>query len=165
LFLGSPLRRTAVPALNPETSGTSKPQRIKEGIMDAIKIGVPGVLNLPQSLRPGGNDPHVRWTLIGLEDQLWGRPTSIGGQIGMICLFQDALAPSLVKLLYELGPNQGLSFTTEESPETSELLSKLVFFFSAGACRNMICPNLNASLPQFEGHVMAVPYCTQVKTR
>jgi hypothetical protein len=56
--------------------------------MDAIKIGVPGVLNLPQSLRHGGNDPHVRWTLIGLEDQLWGRATSIGGQIGMICMFQ-----------------------------------------------------------------------------
>ena len=80
----------------------------------------------------------------------------------MICLFQDAVAPSLLKLLYDLGPNQGLSFAMEESPETTELLTKLVFYFSAGACRNMICPNLNASLPQFEGHVMAIPYCTQV---
>jgi hypothetical protein len=57
---------------------------------------------------------------------------------------------------------QSLSFATEESPEMSELLSKLVFFFTAAACRNMICPNLNAALPQFEGHVMASPYCTQV---
>ena len=47
-----------------------------------------GVLNLPQSLRRGSNDPHVRWTLIGLEDQLWGRATSIGGQIGPIFVFQ-----------------------------------------------------------------------------
>ena len=80
----------------------------------------------------------------------------------MVCLFQDSLGPSLVKLLFELGPNQGLSFASEESPEMSELLSKLVFFFSAAACRNMICPNLNSALPQFEGLVMATPYCTQV---
>ena len=52
---------------------------------------ISGVLNLPQSLRHGSNDPHVRWTLIGLEDQLWGRATSIGGQLGMICLFQVTL--------------------------------------------------------------------------
>jgi hypothetical protein len=85
-FSGSPLRRTAVPALNPDSGSSSKPQRIKEGIMDAIKIGVPGVLNLPQSLRHGSNDPHVRWTLIGLEDQLWGRATSIGGQVSSMLL-------------------------------------------------------------------------------
>ncbi len=84
-------------------------------------------------------------------------------QIGTICLFQDAIAPSQLKLLYDLGPNQGLSFAIEESPDTTDLLTKLVFFFSANACRNMICPNLNASLPQFEGHVMAIPYCTQVR--
>ena len=81
----------------------------------------------------------------------------------MIYLFQDSLGPSLVKFLHDLGPNQGLSFASEESPEMSELLSKLVFSYSAGSCRNMICPNLNSALPQFEGHVMAVPYSTQVR--
>ncbi len=44
----------------------------------------------------------------------------------MICLFQDSLGPTLVKFLYELGPNQALSFASEESPDMSELLSKLV---------------------------------------
>ena len=55
--------------------------------MDAIKIGVPGVLNLSQ-LKSGSNDPHIRWTLIGLEDQLWGKSVPLSGQMGMICCFQ-----------------------------------------------------------------------------
>ena len=48
----------------------------KDGIMDAIKVGIPGVI--PQ-LKSGSNDPHIRWTLIGLEDQLWGKSVSLSG--------------------------------------------------------------------------------------
>ena len=74
LQIGSPLRRGNAPHLNVKDM---KPT-FKEGLMDAIKIGVPGVLNLPQ-LKSGANDPHIRWTLIGLEDQLWGKSVSLSG--------------------------------------------------------------------------------------
>ena len=44
---------------------------LKEGIMNAIKIGVPGVFNLPQ-MKSG--------TLIGLEDQLWRKSVALAGR-------------------------------------------------------------------------------------
>ena len=65
------------------------------------------------------------------------------GQIGMICTFQDALSEPLVKLLYNLGPNAGLAFPSEDSPEALDISNRLVFFFSARACLNNICPNLH----------------------
>ena len=97
---------------------------IKEGIMDAIKIGVPGVFNLPQ-MKSGSNDSHIRWTLIGLEDQLWGKSVALSGQIGMITCFQDSLPPNLVKLLHDMGPNNGLSFASEDSPEALYINNQL----------------------------------------
>jgi hypothetical protein len=145
-----------VPALNLNTQ--AKPS-LKEGIIDAIKIGVPGVFNLPQTLKSGANDPHVRWTLIGLEDQLWGKPVSLSGQMGMICCFQDALAPNLVKTLHEMGPNNGLSFASEDSQEAIDIQNRLAFFYSARACRNNICPNLHPP-HNYEGHINAQPHCT-----
>ena len=61
----------------------------------------------------------------------------------MICTFQDALSEPLVKLLYNLGPNAGLAFPSEDSPEALDISNRLVFFFSARACLNNICPNLH----------------------
>ena len=101
---------------------------LKEGIIDAIKVGVPGVFNLPQ-MKSGSNDPHIRWTLIGLEDQLWGKSVALSGQIGMITCFQDALPPNLVKTLHDMGPNNGLSFASEDSPDALDINNRLVFFY------------------------------------
>jgi hypothetical protein len=67
--IGAPLQRGNVPALNPDHGRRSS---IKDTIMDGIKIGLPGVINLPSALKSSQNDPHVKWTLIGLEDQLFG---------------------------------------------------------------------------------------------
>ena len=91
--------------------------------MDAIKIGVPGVFNLPQM------KSHIWWTLIGLEDQLWGKSVALSGQIGMITCFQDSPPPNLVKLLIDMGPNNGLSFASEDSPEALDINNRLVFFY------------------------------------
>ena len=71
-MIGSPLCRGTIPALNIKDVKPS----FKDGIMDAIKVGIPGVI--PQ-LKSGSNDPHIRWTLIGLEDQLWGKSVSLSG--------------------------------------------------------------------------------------
>ncbi len=81
-------------------------------------MGIPGVVNLPGTLKGavggngGANDPRVKWTLIGLEDQLWGRAASLRGQLGAICCFQvsgpfcqlcggiDSLSLLLIKSLH-----------------------------------------------------------------
>ena len=60
------------------------------------------------------NDPHIRWTLIGLEDQLWGKAVALVGQIGMICCFKDALSSTDTAMLHALGPNRGLAFPQGE---------------------------------------------------
>jgi len=75
--IASPLCRGNVPALNLETKHS-----FKEGLVDAIKVGIPGVLNLPGTLKANHNDPHIKWTLIGLEDQLWGRQIEFGRSAG-----------------------------------------------------------------------------------
>ena len=154
--IGSPVQRSSNPALN--LNQVAKPT-LKEGIMDAIKIGVPGVFNLPQ-MKSGSNDSHIRWTLIGLEDQLWGKSVSLSGQIGMVTCFQDGLAPHLIKLLHDMGPNSGLIFPSEENPDALDINNRLVFFYSSRACRGQSCPNLHP--PHFyEAAVMgAQPHCT-----
>ncbi len=155
--IGAPLQRGQVPALNlKEAAGRPS---LKEGIIDAIKVGVPGVFNLPQ-MKSGSNDPHIRWTLIGLEDQLWGKSVPLSGQLGMITCFQDGLAPNLVKVLHDMGPNHGLSFHSEDSPEALDIHNRLVFFFSARAARGQTCPNLHPP-HLYEALVGgAKPHCT-----
>ena len=74
--IGSSLQRMSQSPVN--LNQVAKPS-IKEGIMDAIKIGVPGVFNLPQ-MKSGSNDSHIRWTRIGLEDQLWGKSVALSGR-------------------------------------------------------------------------------------
>ena len=50
--------------------------------------------------------------------------------MGMICCFQDALSESLIKILYNMGPNSGLAFPSEESPDSIDINNRLVFFYS-----------------------------------
>ncbi len=165
--IGSPLQRGNVPALNVH----EQKQSFKDGIMDAIKVGIPGVINLPGSLKPGGsgsggsNDPNVRWTLIGLEDQLWGRSVSLSGQLGAVSCFQDAITPSQAKLLYSSGPNHGLAFSGDDAAggnglEAADILNRVVFYFSARASHGTSCPNLQDPA-KYEAQVLAQSFSTQ----
>ncbi len=161
--IGSTLHRGRVPALAAIESEGFKHHHssFKEGLIDAIKVSLPGVINLPSTLRPGGghNDPHVKWTLIGLEDDLWGRQASLCGQLGMICCFQDALTLTQVKLMQSLGPNRWLNFA-EDSSDAIDLLNRAVFAYSARAAHNRTCPNL-LDPSHFEAHVYAEAFSTQ----
>lgn len=155
--IGSPLQRGNIPALNSDQLGKTT---FKEGLMDAIKIGIPGVINLPSTLKGFSNDPHLKWTLIGLENQFWGLPISLVGQMGMICCFQDALTHSQIRHLYSLGPNNGLTFAQDENPEIVDVLNRIVFFYSAKASHNMSCPNL-VNPTKFEAQVFAQSFGTR----
>ena len=129
--------------------------------MDAIKFGIPGNPWNLKAAHGGQNDPHVRWTLIGLEEQLWGKSCSLGGQVGMVACFGDALSAAQAKLLHTLGPSQGLGTASDDDPpEVADLLGRVVFFYSARAAHNCVCPNLH-SPGRYEAHVTAEPHCTQ----
>ena len=153
--IGSPLCRGSIPALHDgigkDGGALARKSSIKEGIRDAIKIGLPGVFYLPQTLtgKKEENDPHIRWTLIGLEDQLWGKAIALVGQIGMICCFKDALSPTDTAMLHALGPNRGLAFPQgEDHQEVIDFMNKIVFFYSASAihANSNVCPNLKTSV-------------------
>ena len=155
--IGSPLCRGNIPAVHDAAGGIpgggtlGRKSSIKEGIRDAIKIGLPGVFYLPQTLtgKKEENDPHIRWTLIGLEDQLWGKAISLVGQIGMVCCFKDALTPTDTNMLHILGPNRGLAFPQgEDHQDVIDFMNKIVFFYSASAIHSNsnVCPNLKTSV-------------------
>ena len=79
----------------------------------------------------------------------------------MICCFGDAISGAQAKLLHTLGPNQGLAFASDDdSPDVADLLGRVVFFYSARAAHNCVCPNLHAPT-RYEAHVTAEPHCTQ----
>ncbi|XP_040571294.2 LOW QUALITY PROTEIN: neurobeachin-like protein 1 [Lepeophtheirus salmonis] len=113
-------------------SSFSKPS-IKDGIIDAIKIGLPGVINLPHR----SNDPHVKWTLIGLEDDFWGKSAPLFGQLGSIHVFNEAITLSQVKFLHLIGPISPMTYLFDQekvhNDVLSDLESKIIFCFSPKA--------------------------------
>ena len=69
------------------------------------------------------------------------------------------MSEQLVNLLYNMGPNNGLAFPSEDSPEALDIQNRLVFFYSARACLNNLCPNLHPP-HLYEGHCHAKAFCT-----
>jgi len=42
----------------------------------------------PQYLKPASQDPHVQWTMQGMEEMMWGQPGPLRGQLGLVYIFQ-----------------------------------------------------------------------------
>ena len=148
------------------TSITSDPTSklsIRDNIKDAIKSSVPGVFALPAYLKSGNNDPNIQWTMIGMEEVMWGRSMCLQGQLGPVYVLDDCLSSNQVKLLHNLGSNKTLSseLSIESSPELTEVAAKIIFSYSARVCSNFICTNLSPSQSSnFDGHTLAKPQQT-----
>jgi hypothetical protein len=72
------------------------------GLLPTLITQVPNYFTLP--LRSSAPlDPKVKSFPAGMQDTIWGSPTSLKGQIGLACLFQEALTPQQVKALYDGG--------------------------------------------------------------
>ena len=158
--IGSELNRTNATSLNSDPTSRLS---IRENIKDAIKSSVPGVFSLPAYLKGNNTDPNIQWTMIGMEEVMWGRSTPLKGQLGPLYVFEDFLSASHVKFLHNLGSNRTLtSEQSSDSPsETGELVSKLVFNFSSRVCSHFICTNLSPSQPSsYDGHSLATPHST-----
>lgn len=72
------------------------------GLLPALMNQVPNYFTLP--LRTSAPlDPNVMSMPGGMQDTVWGAPTSLKGQVGLVCLFHEALAAQQVKTLYDAG--------------------------------------------------------------
>ncbi|XP_067013553.2 neurobeachin-like protein 1 [Anabrus simplex] len=123
------------------------------GLLPSLINQVPNYFTLPlRSSTP--LDPNVKSFPAGMQDAILGSPMCLKGQIGLACLFQEALTQQHVKSLHEGGPNCHSLFALEDQPDYTELSSKLVFCFSPAACWNNSCLDL-ASANKYNGHVIA----------
>ncbi|PNF23323.1 hypothetical protein B7P43_G17104 [Cryptotermes secundus] len=126
---------------------------MERGLLPTLINQVPNYFTLPlRSSTP--LDPNVKSFPAGMQDTIWGSPTSLKGQVGLACLFQEALTPQQVKTLYDGGPNCFALFALEDVPEFIELTNKLVFCFSPAAYWNNLCLDLTPA-NMYEGHVVA----------
>ncbi|XP_014667639.1 PREDICTED: neurobeachin-like protein 1 [Priapulus caudatus] len=100
-------------------------------------------LKLGELLKPNlAQGASVQTFVAGTQDEVWGMPMSLQGQLGCVCVFHEALQATQVIQLYMAGPNNLTPFLNEES-EPTELASKLVLYYSAKACKDGICTDLS----------------------
>jgi hypothetical protein len=100
------------------------------GLLPALINQVPNYFTLP--LRSSAPlDPNVKSFPAGMQDTIWGTPTNLRGQVGLVCLFHEALTPQQVKTLYDGGTFQfsvwacksGLRYSLDTWVETREIIS------------------------------------------
>ncbi|KAJ9577825.1 hypothetical protein L9F63_025312, partial [Diploptera punctata] len=124
------------------------------GLLPSLMNQVPELLHSGRCVQPPPMDPNVKSFPAGMQDTIWGMPTSLKGQVGLACLFHEALSVQQVKMLYEGGPNCQALYALDDAAEFMELTSKLVFCFSPAAYFNNLCLDLAPS-NKYDGHVMA----------
>ena len=61
---------------------------------------------LPTYLKSNNTDPNIQWTMVGMEEVMWGRAVVLQGQLGPVYAFEDALSPAQVRSLHGLGSNR-----------------------------------------------------------
>ena len=158
--LGAPLVRPSQPTIGVEPGSKLS---LRDNIKDAIKSSVPGVWALPQYLKPATSDPGVSWTMVGMEEVMWGTAGPLVGQLGLLHVLEDCLTASQVSLLHGQGSNKSLALEGDtEAGEVAELLPKLVLTYSARVCSSLVVTNLAPGLgEQYEGHTLAPPHVTR----
>ncbi|XP_043931342.1 neurobeachin-like protein 1 [Protopterus annectens] len=78
----------------------------------------------------------------GTQDNEWGSPTSLEGQLGSVLVFHDVLQASQVKALYLAGPNCASPLKGQDS-ELLDLPNKLLLHYTPKACKHVICLDLS----------------------
>lgn len=77
----------------------------------------------------------------GTQDDIWGQPIALMGQLGSVCVFYEALQPTEIKCLNSFGPNYSNLLT--EDGELSDLPGKLLLYYNAKACKDGFCTDLS----------------------
>jgi len=81
------------------------------------------------SVKSSSGIPGVDVCPSGLEDETFGKPIPICGQIGSVCLYHDAVSAAQVKTLYTAGPNNQTVYIDEA--DIADLPAKMVAYYNA----------------------------------
>ncbi|XP_055373526.1 neurobeachin-like protein 1 isoform X2 [Condylostylus longicornis] len=84
-----------------------------------------------------GFDPNVKNFPIGMENNVFGDPTCLRGQIDSIILADPA---TNIKTIFDIGDNFPSMFS--QDAETLDIASRFVFCYSAASYYSNICPDL-----------------------
>jgi len=81
------------------------------------------------AIKSNGSDPGIDAIPIGSQDDQYGVPVCLNGQVGSVCIFHDTVSAAQVKKLYTVGPNNLTVFT--EEADLQDLPSKMVLYYNA----------------------------------
>lgn len=82
-------------------------------------------------------DPNVKNFPIGMQDNVFGEPICLRGQICSVLLAEPT---TNIRTIFEAGPNFASLFSQDN--DSVDLTSRFVFCYSAGSCTNNICTDL-----------------------
>nr|XP_018911290.1 PREDICTED: neurobeachin-like protein 1 [Bemisia tabaci] len=90
-------------------------------------------------------DPHVKNFPPGMQDTLFGGGIPLHGQLGSFCLLQEPLSSSLIKCMYEAGPNNLHLFAPNGPQELQSIHTNLIWAFSPYAASCGECLDLSGN--------------------
>ncbi|XP_041374666.1 neurobeachin-like protein 1 [Gigantopelta aegis] len=130
--IGSPGVKTAMDILMSSSSSSSHDRRSRWMLGSLFRVA---------SKKSDANEPYLGNITGGKQDEFWGPPIAIHGQIGTICIFCDVLHVNQVKALHAQGPNEMNMFY--DNPELCDLVNKLLIHYNAKACKGNVCFDLS----------------------
>ncbi|KAK3083537.1 hypothetical protein FSP39_025014, partial [Pinctada imbricata] len=108
----------------------------------------------------GALDPDITTVPMGTQDDVWGLPITMHGQLGSVCIFHDVVQPGQVKAMFNAGPNHTHLFSSDEFSELADLTGKMVLFYHAKDVINCI-GGIQVLFPLLE-HVNKAPMPRQL---
>ena len=57
----------------------------------------------PGQSKASSSEPGVTTVPGGTQNEVWGSPIVIHGQLGSVCVFHDVISPAQIKTLYTAG--------------------------------------------------------------
>ncbi|CAC5375511.1 NEBL1_2 [Mytilus coruscus] len=140
--IGSPCPKSALVSFADQSDSNTNAE---------VKKKSPFKFIFPGQSKPS-SEPGIRTVPIGTQNEEWGSPIALHGQIGSVCLFHDVITPAQIKTLYTLGPNQMNIFDDEEHTELNDLVNKSVLYYSAKAHKDGVVVDLTGN--QHHGHLI-----------
>ncbi|CAG2206968.1 NEBL1_2 [Mytilus edulis] len=141
-YIGSPCPKSALAAIADQIDSNTNAE---------VKKKSPFKFIFPGQSKPS-TEPGVKTVATGTQNEEWGSPIVLHGQIGSVCLFHDVITPSQIKTLYTLGPNKMNIFDDDDHTELNDLVNKSVLYYSAKAHKDGVVVDLTGNL--HHGHLI-----------
>ena len=90
---------------------------------------------------------------------LWGPTCYLGGFLGSVAIFHDALSASQIHQIYAEGPNNTKLFCPMEGSPTLELENRLVLYYCPQASQGKEVPDLSPSR-RYDANMEKTPWNT-----